>query len=310
MANRDCPTIFSNEMTGTRTMGRTVFVNGQWLDETAATISIFDRGFLFADAIYEVTAVADGKLIDFKGHTDRLKRSLETLGIPMPVAEGELLALHQEIARRNGITHGLVYLQISRGAEDRNFIYTDGLRPTIVMFTQPRTILANPGWERGITMKTAPDGRWAHRQIKTVQLLYSSMAKMEALREGYDDVLFVEDGLITESGSANFHIITKDGILITRDLSNALLHGITRASVLDLGARAGLETRQAAVTLEEAKNAEEAFITDSISFVMPVVSIDGHPVGLGKPGPATAKLRKLYIEDRLATGINIAERAA
>ncbi|WP_052192584.1 aminotransferase class IV [Sphingomonas sp. Ant H11] len=183
----------------------------------------------FADAIYEVTAVADGKLIDFKGHTDRLKRSLETLGIPMPVAEGELLALHQEIARRNGITHGLVYLQISRGAEDRNFIYTDGLRPTIVMFTQPRTILANPGWERGITMKTAPDGRWAHRQIKTVQLLYSSMAKMEALREGYDDVLFVEDGLITESGSANFHIITKDGILITRDLSNALLHGITRA---------------------------------------------------------------------------------
>lgn len=228
----------------------------------------------------------------------------------MPVAEGELLALHQEIARRNGITHGLVYLQISRGAEDRNFIYTDGLRPTIVMFTQPRTILANPGWERGITMKTAPDGRWAHRQIKTVQLLYSSMAKMEALREGYDDVLFVEDGLITESGSANFHIITKDGILITRDLSNALLHGITRASVLDLGARAGLETRQAAVTLEEAKNAEEAFITDSISFVMPVVSIDGHPVGLGKPGPATAKLRKLYIEDRLATGINIAERAA
>jgi D-alanine transaminase len=178
------------------------------------------------------------------------------------------------------------------------------------MFTQPRTILANPGWERGITMKTAPDGRWAHRQIKTVQLLYSSMAKMEALREGYDDVLFVEDGLITESGSANFHIITKDGILITRDLSNALLHGITRASVLDLGARAGLETRQAAVTLEEAKNAEEAFITDSISFVMPVVSIDGHPVGLGKPGPATAKLRKLYIEDRLATGINIAERAA
>lgn len=291
-------------------MGRTVFVNGQWLDETAATISIFDRGFLFADAIYEVTAVADGKLIDFKGHTDRLKRSLETLGIPMPVAEGELLALHQEIARRNGITHGLVCLQISRGAEDRNFIYTDGLRPTIVMFTQPRTILANPGWERGITMKTAPDGRWAHRQIKTVQLLYSSMAKMEALREGYDDVLFVEDGLITESGSANFHIITKDGILITRDLSNALLHGITRASVLDLGARAGLETRQAAVTLEEAKNAEEAFITDSISFVMPVVSIDGHPVGLGKPGPATAKLRKLYIEDRLATGINIAERAA
>lgn len=288
-------------------MTRTVFVGGKWLDESDATVSIFDRGFLFADAIYEVTAVADGKLIDFPSHAARLKRSLDTLGIPMPLPEAELLELHKQIASLNDVTHGLVYLQISRGAEDRNFIYSEDLRPTVVMFTQPRPrILANPGWAEGIAMQTAPDARWAHRQIKSVQLLYSSMAKVAALRAGLDDVLFVEDGRITESGSANFHIVTKDGTLVTRETSNALLHGITRASVLDLGERAGLKTRQTSFTVDEALGASEAFITDSISFVMPVVSIDGRQIGDGKPGPFTERLRNLYIDDRLANGIRVA----
>lgn len=284
-------------------MTRTVYVNGDWVDETEARVSIFDRGFLFADAIYEVTAVVGGKLVDYAGHAARLKRSLGALGIPMPVSEEELLALHREIVARNALSDGGVYLQVSRGAEDRDFYYSDGLRPTFVMFTQARAVLDNPKWKTGIAVVTVPEGRWADRQIKTVQLLYSSLAKMEAKRQGADDVLFVEDGVVTEAGSSNAHIVTADGTLVTRDLSNALLHGITRASVLDLARAAQIRVEERSFTPEEARNAAEAFLTSASAFVMPIVAIDGKPVGDGRPGPLTARIRDLYIADRLASAI-------
>lgn len=282
-------------------MSRTVYVNGEWVAEENAKVSVFDRGYLFADAIYEVTAVANGRLIDFTGHAARLARSLEALGIKPPVTNDVLKSLHFEIIRRNELTNGLIYLQISRGAEDRDFLYSASLEPTIVMFTQARNVLANPRWETGISVATVPEGRWSNRQIKTVQLLYSSMAKMEVQRKGADDALFVEDGFITEGTSNNFHIVTSDGKLITRALSNALLHGITRGSILDIADKAGIPTEQRSFTPDEAKSAAEAFITSAGVFVMPVIAIDGQKIGDGKPGPISRKLRALYIQHSLDT---------
>lgn len=282
-------------------MSRTVYVNGEWVAEENAKVSVFDRGYLFADAIYEVTAVANGRLIDFTGHAARLARSLEALGIKPPVTNDVLKSLHFEIIRRNELTNGLIYLQISRGAEDRDFLYSASLEPTIVMFTQARNVLANPRWETGISVATVPEGRWSNRQIKTVQLLYSSMAKMEVQRKGADDALFVEDGFITEGTSNNFHIVTSDGKLITRALSNALLHGITRGSILDIAEKAGIPTEQRSFTPDEAKSAAEAFITSAGVFVMPVIAIDGQKIGDGKPGPISQKLRSLYIQHSIDT---------
>jgi D-alanine transaminase len=169
------------------------------------------------------------------------------------------------------------------------------------MFTQARNVLANPRWETGISVATVPEGRWSNRQIKTVQLLYSSMAKMEVQRKGADDALFVEDGFITEGTSNNFHIVTSDGKLITRALSNALLHGITRGSILDIAEKAGIPTEQRSFTPDEAKSAAEAFITSAGVFVMPVIAIDGQNIGDGKPGPISQKLRSLYIQHSLDT---------
>ena len=284
-------------------MTRTVYVNGAWVDETEAHISIFDRGFLFADAIYEVTAVIGGKLIGYAGHAERLKRSLDFIGIAHPFTDESLLALHREMIARNDLSEGGIYVQISRGAEDREFVPSPDLAPTFIMFPTPRGILDNPKWKTGISVITMPEGRWENRQIKTVQLLYSSLAKTEAKRRGAEDVLFVEDGFVTEAGSSNAHIVTKDGTLVTRALSNALLHGITRASILDIARDAQIKVEERAFTPEEARDAAEVFLSSASAFVMPVVSIDGKPVGDGTPGPLSTRLRELYIAHELANAI-------
>ncbi|WP_296039802.1 D-amino-acid transaminase [uncultured Agrobacterium sp.] len=287
-------------------MDRTVYLNGAWVAEGEAKVSIFDRGFLFADAIYEVTAVIQGKLVDYPGHVARLKRSLGALGIAMPVAEEVLLELHKQIARRNGVEDGLIYLQISRGVQDRDFVFPETMEPTFVMFTQKKKVLDNPKWKTGLSVKTVAEGRWSDRQIKTVQLLYSSLRKTEANREGYDDVLFVENGHITEASSANFHIVTQEGVLVTRDLSNALLHGITRGSILHLAREAELVVEERAFKPQEAKSASEAFVTSATSFVTPVVRLDGEKIGTGETGPVSGKLLEIYIREQLAAGIPVA----
>lgn len=297
--SRGCPPFADME----NKMSRIVYVNGKWVPEEQAQVSVFDRGFLFADAIYEVTAVIGRKLIDYPGHVARLKRSLESLGISAPVTEAELLALHREIIARNDLDSGLIYLQITRGEADRDFLYASDMKPSIVMFTQRKNILDNPKWKTGLAAKTMPEGRWANRQIKTVQLLYSSMMKMEAVRAGADDAFLVEDGFITEASSSNVHIVTKDGNLVTRHLTNALLHGITRASVLKLAREAALTVEERAFTVEEARNAAEVFITSAGAFVTPVVKVDDSIIGDGTPGPVSRKLLDIYIEDRLASAI-------
>lgn len=284
-------------------MSRVVFVNGEWKAETDAQVSVFDRGFLFADAIYEVTAVINGKLIEYPGHAGRLKRSLEALAIPSPVSDAELLELHRQIIEKNELVNGLIYLQISRGVADRDFFYAADMQPSIVMFTQKKNVLENPKWQTGISVVTVADGRWANRQIKTVQLLYSSMMKTQAMNAGADDVFLVEDGFITEASSANAHIITKEGVLVTRQLSNALLHGITRGSILSLARAADLVVEERAFTVDEALSANEVFITSASAFVMPVARLNGQEIGDGRPGKVSRQLLKIYIDDRLSNAI-------
>lgn len=286
-------------------MSRIVYVNGEYLPEEQATVSIFDRGFLFADAVYEVTSVLEGKLLDFAGHLARLKRSLGELEMETPPEMAQLLDIHRMLVAKNAITDGLVYLQVSRGsAGDRDFHFpAAGTRPTVVLFTQSKPGLAHsPQSKTGIRVISVDDIRWGRRDIKTVQLLYPSMAKMMAEKAGVDDAWFVEDGTVTEGSSNNVYIV-KDGKIITRELSNDILHGITRAAVLRFAKEAQMTVEERPFTITEAKMADEAFFTSASAFVMPVVKIDGAGVGTGKPGPVAARLREIYLEESLKTAI-------
>ena len=284
-------------------MSRTVYVNGAYLPEEEAKVSVFDRGFLFADGVYEVTSVLGGKLIDFDGHAVRLARSLRELEMDNPVTKEELLDIHRELVARNGIEDGLVYLQITRGAADRDFAYPEGVAPTVVLFTQAKPGLALPTKaEAGIKVISIEDQRWGRRDIKTVQLLYPSMGKMAAKAAGADDAWMVEDGAVTEGTSNNAYIVTGNTI-VTRQLSNDILHGITRAAVLRFAREAQMQVEERAFTIEEAKGADEAFITSASTFVMPVVEIDGVAVGSGTPGPIALRLREIYLEESLKTAV-------
>lgn len=275
-------------------MTRTVYVNGEYLPETEAKVSIFDRGFLMADAVYEVTSVLGGKLIDFDGHAARLERSLNELDMPHPISKDDLLEVHRELVRLNDITDGMIYLQISRGApNDRDFVFPDPetTKPTVVLFTQNKPGLANsPAAKTGIKVISIEDVRWGRRDIKTVQLLYPSMGKMMAKKAGCDDAWMVEDGFVTEGTSNNAYII-KGNKIITRALSNDILHGITRAAVLRFAQEAQMEVEERNFTISEAQDADEAFITSASTFVMPVVEIDSAAVGTGAVGPLATRLR-------------------
>jgi D-alanine transaminase len=276
---------------------RIVYVNGEYVPEAEAKISVFDRGFLFADGVYEVTSVLGGKLIDFPGHAARLRRSLSELDMPAPVDDDALLTIHRELVARNGVEDGLVYLQVTRGAADRDFAYPAAPQPSLVLFTQAKPGLAdNPAAETGIEVVSLPDRRWGRRDIKTVQLLYPSMAKMEAKARGADDAWMVEDGAVTEGTSNNAYIVTGDTI-VTRHLGEEILHGITRAAVLRLAQEAQMKVEERSFTIEEAQAADEAFVTSASAFVMPVVGIDGAPVGAGAPGPITRRLREIYLDE-------------
>ncbi len=279
-------------------MGRTVYLNGEYVPEEEAKVSVFDRGFLFADAVYEVTSVHGGRLLDFDGHMTRLKRSLGALEIPFEVDTEAMLEIHREMVKVNAIDEGVVYLQISRGAADRSFMYPgEDVSPTIVLFTQTSEALKPKNPEKGISVVTAEDLRWGRRDIKTVQLLYPSMAKMEAAKSGADDAWLVEEGLITEGTSNNAFIVTWDGTIVTRELSNDILHGITRAAVLRFASETQLRFEERTFTPKEAREASEAFITSASNYVMPVVSIDGVQIGNGKPGPVALRLREIYIAE-------------
>ena len=274
--------------------------------ENEAKISIFDRGFVRAHAVFAVTSVLQSKLIDFEGHAVRLERSLNELDMGMPCTMDELLEIHRELVRVNEIDEGLVYLQITRGSDgDRDFAFPDPetTKPTLVLFTQSKPGMANSAAsQKGAKIISIEDIRWGRRDIKTVQLLYPSMGKMMAKKVGCDDAWMVEEGFVTEGTSNNAYIV-KGNKIITRGLSNDILHGITRAAVLRMAKEAQMEVEERSFTIEEAKEADEAFTTSASAFVMPVVEIDGATMGDGTPGPIAKRLREIYLDESLKKAI-------
>ena len=281
-------------------MNRIVYVNGDYVPEDQARVSVFDRGFLMADGVYEVTSVLGGKIVDFAGHLARLQRSLAELEMACPVSPDDLLDIHCELLGRNQIGDGMVYLQITRGAPaDRDFAFPDpAVTPsTLVLFTQSKPGLADsPLAKTGMKVISIDDIRWGRRDIKTVQLLYPSMGKMLAKKAGCDDAWMVQDGVVTEGTSNNAYIVRGNRI-ITRALGSEILSGITREAVLRLAREAQMVVEERPFSIAEAQGADEAFITSATMFVMPVVQIDGAAVGTGTPGPVVARLREIYIEE-------------
>jgi D-alanine transaminase len=277
-------------------MTRTVYVNGSYLPEEQGKISIFDRGFLFADGIYEVTAVVNGKLVDYDPHMERLERSLHEIRMDWPCSKEELKAMHLDMVKRNNLAEGWVYMQITRGAADRDFKFPKGVKPTLIAFTQAKKLVDNPDAVKGVGVITVPDIRWARRDIKSVMLLAPVLGKQAAYEAGAFEAWMIEDGKITEGTSSNAYIV-KDGKVITRGLSNNILAGCTRRSLFRLAKEHGVEIEERLFTAEEAYGADEAFLTSASNFVMPIVEIDGKRIGGGQPGPTTRKLREIFLDE-------------
>jgi D-alanine transaminase len=276
-------------------MSRIVFINGSFLPFEEAKIPIMDRGFLFADGIYEVSAVLNSRLVDNDAHLARLERSLKEIRIPNPYTAAEWTRLEEELVRRNGLVEGTVYMEVTRGVAEREFAFPADAKPTVVMFTQVKNISRSPAAEVGVAVVTVEDLRWKRRDIKSVALLAQVLAKQAAAEAGVAEAWMVEDGHVTEGSSSTAFIITRDGRIVTRPLSNAVLPGITRQSVMRLAEENGLRIEERLFTVAEAHEAAEAFLTSASSFVMPIVAIDGRAVGNGKPGALTRRLRQLYL---------------
>ncbi|GAA3735305.1 D-alanine transaminase [Sphingorhabdus rigui] len=281
---------------------RTIYLNGAYVPEIDGKVSVFDRGFLFADSVYEVVSVLGGKLVDFDGHVQRLARSLGELGIKGAPDAGSWLTICRELVARNAVEEGMIYWQVTRGAPtDRDFVFPpEGTTPTVLAFSQSRALADTPLAKRGIRVVTLPDLRWGRADIKTTQLLYASLMKNEAIARGVDDAWMERGGVVTEGTAQNAHIITHDGVLVTHPLNREILHGITRAAVLPLVAQT-IEER--AFSVAEAEQAAEAFVSSASGFVMPVVEINGKTIGDGTPGSATVQLRQAYIDWARRTAI-------
>ena len=279
------------------------YLNGQFLPLADTRVSVLDRGFLFADGIYEVTAVIDGRLVDSASHLARLDRSARAIGIPVPLAPAEIEAVQKQLAARNDLTEGLIYLQLTRGVEaTRDFLPASDIPPTLVMFTQAKRFLDAPAVRTGIAVITTPDLRWARRDIKSVGLLAQAMAKRLAAEAGAQEAWMVEDGFITEGASSTAFIVTEEGI-VTRPYSQAVLAGCTGAALTTLAEESGLAVIHRPFTVDEALRAREAFITSASTLCQSVVRIDGQPIGDAQPGPVATRLRQLYIDFARRTAV-------
>ncbi|MCG8558525.1 MAG: D-amino-acid transaminase [Hyphomicrobiales bacterium] len=278
-------------------MTRTVYVNGAYMPEDQAKISIFDRAFLFADGVYEVTAVVGGKMVDFDPHIARLHRSLDELEMACPLGDDALREMHEELIGRNGLDEGVVYMQITRGVADRDFTYPEDAEPTVIGFTQVKPLIDSPQARSGVTVVTIPDIRWRRRDIKSTALLAQAMGKQAAKTHDAYEAWMVEDGYVTEGTSSSAFIVTGGDTIVTRQLSNDILPGVTRRAILKLSADAGIAVEERLFTVDEAKAASEAFLTSASSFVLPIVRIDGQQIGDGTPGPVVAKLREVYLKE-------------
>ena len=284
-------------------MDSIAYVNGSFVPLSEAKVSVLDRGFLFADGIYEVSAVLDGKLVDNDSHLARLARSVGEIKLPLPETIARIKEIQHELIARNQLRDGLVYIQVTRGADvGRDFAFPKGVKPTLMMFTSVKDIVNAASAKTGIGVITVPDIRWTRRDIKSVALLAQVLAKQAAAEAGCGEAWMIEDGKVTEGGSSSAFILTRDDVLVTRENSSAILPGCTRKAVVKLAEERQLRVEERAFTIEEALKAKEAFITSASSFVQPVVKIDGKAVADGKPGPMATRLREIYIEFARATG--------
>ena len=275
-------------------MTRIAFVNGAFVPEAEAVVSIFDRGFLFADGVYEVIALIDGRFVDDGAHLDRLDRSLGEIQLVSPMSRAGLHAMLLELASRNAVTEGLIYMQVTRGPAERDFAFPAVQQPTIVAYARALPVIAHPRAVVGATAITVPDQRWARRDIKSIALLPQVLAKQAARAADAFEALMVEDGQLTEGGAATLFMV-KDGALITHALGTAVLAGITRERVFTLAAARGIAIVERSITTDELRAADELFVTAATAFVMPIVRVDGAAIGSGAPGTLTAQLRADYI---------------
>jgi len=273
------------------------YVNGSFVPLADAKVSILDRGFLFADGIYEVAAVLDGKLIDNASHLARLERSVGEIQLALPETVERIQKIQKELVARNNLVSGMVYLEVTRGADTgRDFAFPKGVRPTLVMFTSAKDIINAPSAKSGIGVITVPDLRWTRRDIKSVALLAQVLAKQAAAAAGAGEAWMIEDGKVTEGTSSNAYIV-KDSKVITRPLSNSILAGCTRRSLFRMAKEHGVTIEERLFTADEAYAADEAFLTSASNFVLPIVEIDGKRIGGGQPGPVVRRLRKIYLDE-------------
>ncbi|MEP9373562.1 D-amino-acid transaminase [Mesorhizobium sp. KR1-2] len=277
-------------------MSRTIYINGDYVAEAEAKVSVFDRGFLFGDGIYEVSAVIGGRLIDNDLHLSRLERSLKEISIPLPLSREEIVDVQRELIARNALQEGVVYLQVTRGAADRDFGFADDMKPSFVAFSQAKNLVNANSVKNGVAVDIAPDTRWARRDIKTVMLLAQVLAKRAAKAKGFHEAWLVEDGFVTEGASSTAFILTKDDVIVTRPNSQAILPGCTRRAVMKMAEGQKLRIEERLFTVEEAREAKEAFLTSASSLVTPVIRIGDHVIGDGTPGPVTKRLQTIYLE--------------
>ncbi|HZC17873.1 MAG TPA: D-amino-acid transaminase [Caulobacteraceae bacterium] len=285
-------------------MGRTAYVNGRYLPHGRAVVHIEDRGFQFADGVYEYFAVFGGRLADAEGHLERLWRSLAEIRIRTPMTEAALMVVMRETMRRNRIGDGSIYVQITRGTAARDHAFPHPSTPPSVIVTAKVVdyAAAQAKAAEGVAVITQPDQRWGRCDIKTVGLLPNALAKQAAREAGAEEAWMVDElGFVTEGASTNAWIIDADGNLRTRDTNANILRGITRKTLIDLAAQEGVAVSQRPFTVEDAKNAREAFMTAASTLVMPVTRIDGHSIGDGKPGPVGLRLRILYEQNARAS---------
>jgi D-alanine transaminase len=288
---------------GEKTLDSIAYVNGSFVPLSEAKVSILDRGFLFADGIYEVSAVLDGKLVDNDSHLARLKRSVGEIALPLPESLERIIEIQHELIARNKLENGLIYIEVTRGADTgRDFAFPKGVKPTMIMFTSVKDIVNAASAKTGIGVITVPDIRWTRRDIKSVALLAQVLAKQAAAEAGAGEAWMIEDGKVTEGGSSSAFILTQDDVIVTRQNGSEILPGCTRKAVVKLAEERQLRVEERAFSIEEALKAKEAFITSASSFVQPVVSIDGKAVAGGKPGPLATRLREIYIDFAKATG--------
>ena len=279
-------------------MSRIVYVNGEYVPEEEARVSIFDRGFVFGDGVYEVVPVIRGRLADRDYFLQRLTRSLDELGIAWPCSEAEYQEVLEQLVARNSLEEGIVYTQVTRGASDRQFTFPANTPSSMAAFTQVMPLLENPSAANGITVVTTSEIRWLRRDIKSLNLLAQVLAKQYAADQGAGEAWMIEDGLVTEGASSTAYIV-KESKVITRPLSNRVLPGIRRRRLLELAAEAGIAFEERPFSLAEALAADEAFVSSATTILHPVISVDDNQIGDGKPGPLTRKLRGLYIDHML-----------